>query len=77
MRRPFKMKGWGGYTNSPIKQTKDDSYVKALQKALQEIGDPSDEEIRTEEGRSSHEKKLHQRARQIQVLDYRKSQLKL
>ena len=77
MSAPFKLK----YKNSsfPFKEDKknydpDEGYFQAMLKAVQEKPDPkstSKKDIET------HQKGLHERARQIQILDYQKSKLKL
>ena len=72
------MKGW----NSPIKQDEeaydpDEAYFQSLVKATREIPELSDEDIRDPKKRDEHTKLLHQKARQQQIIDYRKSQLKL
>ena len=77
MKTPFKLK----YNKSafPFKEDKkaydkDEAYFQAMLKATQETPDPkstSKEDIKT------HQEGLHKRAKQIQILDYQKSQLTL
>ena len=77
MKTPFKLK----YKNSafPFKNDgnsydPDEGYFKAMLEATQENPHPkstSKEDIET------HQKGLHERAKQIQILEYQKSQLKL
>ena len=77
MDTPFKLK----YKNSafPFKEDKktydkDEAYFQAMLKATQESPNPksnSKKDIKT------HQEELHKRAKQIQILDYQKSQLTL
>jgi len=76
------MKGWSGYKNSPIKQDDkaydpDEAYFESLLKATRETPELSDEDIRDPKKRDEHTKLLHKKAKQQQIIDYRKSQLKL
>jgi len=77
MKTSFKLK----YKNSafPFKEDKeaydrDEGYFQAMQKAAQET---PDSKSTSKEDAKTHHEGLRKRARQIQILDYRKSQLKL
>jgi|TARA_R100000808_G_C2148643_1_gene156811 hypothetical protein len=77
MKGPFKLK----YKNSafPFKEDgngydPDEGYFQAMLKATQENPDPKST---SKEDIKAHQASLHERARQIQIIDYRKSQLKL
>jgi len=72
------MKGW----NSPIKQDKktynpNEAYFQSLIKVTSKTPELSDEDIKDPEKRRKRTELIHQKARQKQIIDYRKSQLKI
>tara|TARA_R110000823_G_scaffold68379_1_gene158833 strand:+ start:247 stop:483 length:237 start_codon:yes stop_codon:yes gene_type:complete len=78
MTTPFKL----NYKNSafPFKEDKkpydkEEAYFQSLLKAAQENPDPKGPV--SKQSTKDHQKSLHERASQIQILDYQKSQLKL
>ena len=78
MKTPFKLK----YKNSafPFKEDKktydkDEAYFQSLLKAAQE--NPDIKGPVSSDAIKQHQKKLSERAKQIQILDYQKSHLKL
>ena len=78
MTTPFKLK----YKNSafPFKDDKkaydkDEAFFQSLLKAVQE--DPDLEGPVSKQAIKDHQDSLHKRAKQIQISDYQKSQLKL
>ena len=66
-------------TDSPVEQryNPDEAYFQSLVKATRETPELSNEDIRNPKKRDENDKLLHQKARQEQVINYRKSKLKL